>query len=464
MKLYKYILAASVMAVSTQAMAQELNSAYFTQDYKYRHDMNPAFGNDQGYVAIPVLGNLNVRTQGNFGLGDLLFKNPTTGKYDRTFMHPDVSVDEALKGFHSGANKFNLDLRLTLISVGFKGFGGYNTIEVNERTMVGMSMPYDFFRFAKDLSNNVYDFSDLDMHAHSFAEVAFGHSRSINDKLRVGAKVKALVGVGRADFSMDNVHAELLPNAQQWRITADAKADVMVKGFQFKSKNSDFKTKSGSYEHIDDVDVDGGGVGGFGFAVDLGATYKVLDELTVSAALTDLGFINWSEHVTAVNPNKEFIFNGFQDMSVNDDGNGDTFDDRLDEYGDQLAEFANLRDTGEKGSKTTGVGATARLGVEYELPMYRKMSFGFLGTRRFNGDFSWTEGRLSANWKPLKWLDGGVNVAVSDFGTSAGWILNIHPVGANIFIGMDHIMGKLAKQGVPLKSNMNINLGMNVAF
>lgn len=36
-------------------MAQGLNSAYFTKDYKFRHTMNPALANEQNYVSIPAL-------------------------------------------------------------------------------------------------------------------------------------------------------------------------------------------------------------------------------------------------------------------------------------------------------------------------------------------------------------------------------------------------------------------------
>ena len=108
--------------------------------------------------------------------------------------------------------------------------------------------------------------------------------------------------------------------------------------------------------------------------------------------------------------------------------------------------------------------ATVNIGAAYQLPMYKKLSFGLLGQHHFAGEYSWTEARLSANWTPLKWLDGGVNVAVNSFCTSAGWILNIHPAGFNLFVGMDHILGKQTKEGIPLSSNANINLGMNIAF
>lgn len=49
----KAIVAASMLMACSGAMAQELNSAYYTEDYNFRHEMNPAYGNEQNYVSIP---------------------------------------------------------------------------------------------------------------------------------------------------------------------------------------------------------------------------------------------------------------------------------------------------------------------------------------------------------------------------------------------------------------------------
>ena len=38
-KIYKHVLVASLLMMGGTAMAQTLNSAYFTDDYKFRHDM-----------------------------------------------------------------------------------------------------------------------------------------------------------------------------------------------------------------------------------------------------------------------------------------------------------------------------------------------------------------------------------------------------------------------------------------
>ena len=129
-----------------------------------------------------------------------------------------------------------------------------------------------------------------------------------------------------------------------------------------------------------------------------------------------------------------------------------------------MTDFINLKDEGDAGSRTTALATTVNLGLEYALPSYDKLSFGFLSSTRINGDFTWSEGRFSANWKPLKWLDGGVNFAVSSFATSMGYVLNIHPKGYNFFIGMDHILGKTSKEFIPLSSNASIAVGMSVAW
>lgn len=449
------------------AMAQNLNSAYHTQDYKFRHDMNPAYGNDQGYFSIPALGNVGVSLQGNFGYGDVVLKNPMYGtesdKKMTTFMNPYISTDQALKGFSKGNNRIVGDVGLAVLSMGFKGFGGYNTLEINSKTNFGVSLPYELFEFAKNTGNKTYDMGDISAHAMSYVELALGHSHDINDKLRIGAKLKFLFGAARGDFQFKNVKADLASN-DKWTVSGDAQADVSMKGFTYEMTREEYnQADKGTYEKIDNVDVDGAGIGGFGMAVDLGAVYKINDDWKVSASVLDLGFISWTNDIQATNKNKSFEFNGFHDVSVKD-GQGVTIDDQTDSYGDQITDFINLQDKGDAGKRSTGLGATINVGCEYTLPVYRKMTFGLLSSTRIKGNYSWTEARLSANWTPLKWLDGGVNFAVNSFTTSMGWVLNIHPKGYNIYLGMDHILGKTSKEFIPLSSNASVNIGMSVAW
>lgn len=469
----KYILAASLAVVGGNAMAQGLNSGYFIEDYKFRHNMNPAFGNEQNYVSVPALGNLNVRTQGNFGLGDVVLDNPRYGidsdKKKTTFMNPYISSADALAGFSTGTNKVNADVDITLLSAGFKGFGGYNTISIDARANMGMALPYTLFEFAKNTGNQTYVMDDINVHAQSFVQLAFGHSRKLSDKLRVGGKLKMLFGVARGDVQITNLRADLA-GENKWTMSGRAVANMSMKGFTYQQKEKEYKQDGkGTYRYVNDVDVDGAGVSGFGLALDLGAVYKINDDWQVSAALVDLGFINWSNDMMAVNKQESFEFNGFHDIAIKKrDENGNIKDNSFkgqgNKYSDQLADFANLTDQGDQGSRMTGIGATINVGAEYTFPLYRPLKFGLLSSTRLNGKYTWTEGRLSANVAPLKWLDGGVNFAVNSFTASCGWVVNVHPKGFNVFVGMDHLLGKVSKEFIPLSSNASVNVGFNVAF
>lgn len=466
-RLATYMMTAAMTLCGTVVTAQTMNSAYFTGDYKYRHDLNPAYGNEQNYISWPALGNLNVSTHGNFGYGDVVMNNPMFGKGSdkkmTTFLNPYISSSDALSGFSKGNNRISGNVDITILSAGFKAFGGYNTIELGARTSFGMSLPYELFEFAKNTGNKSYDIGDVTANATAFAQLAFGHSHQIGDKLRIGAKVKFLFGGARADLKMENLKADLTAD-DKWTVTGKATANVSMKGFTYLESEEEYNDpQRGTYRKVDDVDIDGAGLGGFGMAFDLGGIYKINRDWTVSAAVVDLGFINWSNNMQATNRSQSFIFNGFHDTAVKSD-HTNSLDNQADKYGDQIADFANLSDEGDQGSRSTGFGATVNVGCEYTLPVYRKLTFGLLSSTRINGEHTWTEGRLSANVAPLKWLDGGINVAVNSYTASMGWVLNIHPKGQNFFIGMDHLLGKTSKEFIPLSSNASVCVGFNVAW
>ena len=459
-----------MMLPAMSAQAQDLKSAFYTEEYLYRHTMNPAYGNEQNYITIPALGNLNVRTQGNFGYDAIVQRNPLAGRPGQkdmtTFMNPLISTDDALSGFHSGRNRIMVNAGLTLLSAGFKSFGGYSTIELNSKTSAGASVPYELFEFAKNTGNRSYDIGDVRASAMSYVELAFGHSRQIGSKLKVGAKVKVLFGAARADLLMENVRADL-SGTNKWLIQGNALADVSMKGFSYKEEYKEYKQDPrGTYRRVNDVDVSGAGIGGMGVAFDIGGEYTISQDWKVNLALLDLGFIRWNNDVQAQNINGNVVFDGFHDASVTSDrpGTHGTIKEQGQSYGDQFADFANLQSLGNQGGRTTGIGATINVGAEYNLPVYRPITFGLLSSTRINGSYTWTDLRLSANWKPLKWLDGGIALARSSFATSFGWVVNLHPRGFNFFLGMDHLLGKMSAEGIPLSSNASVTLGMNVTW
>ncbi|MBP2691226.1 MAG: hypothetical protein J6B44_05340 [Muribaculaceae bacterium] len=128
----KLSLAAMTLFVSLAAGAQNTRSGYFVDDYTYRFQLNPAFGNSRGFVAMPALGNLNVGVNGNLHLDHVLYN--INGK-TTTFMNPGVNTASFLNGI-SDVSRLRVNAKIDILSFGFKAFGGYNTFNINARTEV----------------------------------------------------------------------------------------------------------------------------------------------------------------------------------------------------------------------------------------------------------------------------------------------------------------------------------------
>lgn len=452
-KIYTKIAAVVMVLAPTGAIAQNLESGFFTEGYLYRHEMNPAIENSRNYIAMPFLGNINVGMSGNLGVRDVLFYK---GGRTVLFTNPQVSASEVMDGI-SNRNRINADFKIQLLGAGFKAWGGYNTIGINIRGNESTIIPKSLFDITKNgLRNQTYDISDLNAHAHSYVEIALGHSRKINEKWRVGGKFKFLLGAGNVDANVTNGTINLGENGYVANIDAELKGNIA--GLSYKTKASEHNP---GRMIMNGMDVSGYKISGLGAALDLGAEYKINDDWKVMASITDLGFIRWKNNQLAathgvVNTN-DYIFN------VDDDAQH-SFSNESEKLGDQLATLYELEDMRDQGARTTMLGATMNIGGEYTAPFYRKLTFGLLNTTRIHGKYSWTNFRLSANVAPVKCFSAGINFAVGTYGTSFGWIMSVHPKGFNLFLGMDHTLGKLAKQGIPLSGNTEFSLGINFPF
>ena len=457
-KIYSRIAALALMLASVNAIAQNLESGFFTDGYLYRHEMNPAIENDRNYVSMLMLGNVNIGMSGNIGVKNLLYNR---GGQTVLFTNKLVSPDEFLGGIKN-RNKINANIRLQLMGAGFKAWGGYNTIGIGLRSNTNIVIPKPLFEMAKNgLTNQTYDVGGLGIHEDSYIELALGHSRKINDKWRVGAKVKFLVGLGCVDANVSNAVFNLAEDG--YVANVDAELNTNIGGLKYKTKASEHnKDANGNPRQVfNGVEMDSYKPNGFGVAFDLGAEYKISKDWRVLASITDLGFISWKDTKLAATHGE--INTNNHTFNVDDDA-PNNFDDEMDRLGDDLATLYELEDKGNVGKRAKMLGATMNIGGEYVFPYYRKLTFGLLNTTRIQGKYSWTNFRLSANVAPVKVFSAGINLGVGTFGTSFGWILNFHTKGFSLFAGMDHTMGKLAKQGIPLSSNTEFNIGMNFPF
>ncbi len=477
---FRTLIGAMALMCCSMASAQHLNSAYFLDGYAYGNRLNPAKDYDRkGYVSFPFLGNVNFGMYGNTGLTDIFMD------YEGdlvSFLDSKLSTEKALAGF-SENNSNRLDLNMDILGFGFHKWGGFNTFNVSMRTNVAFEAPYSFFETAREFDEldpmRDYDFSGIKMDIASWAEIGFGHSRKITDAWRVGGKVKVLLGFARAKVDVSEARLTHVPGSDpnrfedEWHLTTDAKAEVNLKGFTWgETDQKKYADGSGYYDQInfDNMDVDGFGVNGWGLGFDLGAEWDLgkqgwLEGMTVSASLLDLGFISWNNTNTAYNDGKEVIYDAKKVSESVDPGiiSGGTVPEKIDGDAVRISDLLAIQ-KGETKSITNMLGATLNIGVEYQMPFYKKLSAGFLSTTRIQGAYSWNEERFSATVSPLKWLEASVNVGFGTLGTSFGWVANIHPKGFNLFVGMDHIMDGFSSHGIPSGNNTSLTVGINIPF
>lgn len=472
MKKYIKIFAISTAALMTTAhvsMAQnKLRTSYFLEGSSYRHQLNPAFAPERSYISMPILGNLNIGLQSTVGVSNFIYKTPDGNL--TTFMNSSVDAKEFL-GDLKNRNRINQTFDMSILSVGFRGFGGFNTITLDLHEKISANLPKDLFAFMKEgmsSAHTVYELDDMGMSLSTYAELGLGHTRRINEDWIVGGKLKFLFGIGKADMKIN--HMKMTLAEDEWSIEGDGEMNVAVAGLSIPSKGESGKGEAEEADEInwDDIDFDTPGLGGFGMAIDLGATWKVREDLEISAAILDLGFIKWRNNIKGQMGMTPWKFDGFHNIAINPDENElnqSELEDQLEDLGDQLEDCVNFKKLSENGSRSTALGATLNLGALYTFPYYDKLKFGFLSSTYINGAYSWSEGRFSANIAPVKCLDASINYAISSFGSSFGWVINIHPRGFNLFIGSDHQFFKVTPQYVPVHhATANINIGINFPF
>lgn len=438
---------------------QNLRTGYFLDGYTYGYKLNPAFQGERGFFAIPAIGKAGIGLESNLGLSTLLY--PSDGKLV-TFLHPEVSSDEFLGKMKYG-NKIMANADLPVIAFGFRTGKAYHTLDLSVRADVGLNLTKDLFSFMKIGSSDgqtSWNIADLGAMAEGRMELAYGYSRTIGEHVSVGARVKMLMGLARADIAMDNLDLKLA--GDEWAV--NAKGNASVSGPVRVGTDADGVIDFGSFElYPQDELIEYVKKPSMGFAVDLGVSADILEYLTVSASVLDLGIISWKDVMFASTPQASWNFKGFEDLDLSEAD----LEGEFNAIADEFTQLVNVKKDGQSAKESSPISATAHLGLEARMPFYERLSVGALATHRFAGAYSWTEGRFSLNWALLRVFALSGSYAISDFGSSYGAAVNFHLPGLTLFAGVDSFKPLLnvTPQFIPIDQlNTNVTLGLNLAF
>ena len=452
-----YLIIVFILA-SVSLSAQNLRTGYFLDGYSYRYQFNPALQGDRGFLAIPIFSRIGVGVESSIGLRDYLY--PTSSGTLATFLHPEISNDVVMRNL-GNRTIANTNVDLNVLAFGFRVKKSYHTFDVSLKGNMDITLPGDVFRFMKvggSDGNAVYDFSDLSLSSDAYAQVAYGFSRRFLDKFNVGIRLKGLMGIESMRTKIKDLSLKM--DGDQWMVKAEGNAMFSSIPASIAAGEDDITTEQ-LMSLVQKPNI--------GFAVDLGVSVDLFKYLTLSASIVDLGLISWNNVATYRLSNEPWVYEGFNlstDQNVSSD-----FNEQLDAELNKLGSLFNVEDmTPEmKAKHMQKLAMTAHVGVEARLPFYERLSVGILGTHRFNGSHSWTEGRFSLNWALLRWFSLAANYAISDLGHSYGAAINLHPQGFSLFLGTDSFRPVLAlapgEGFVPLNEiNTNVVLGVNFPF
>jgi Family of unknown function (DUF5723) len=111
-------------------------------------------------------------------------------------------------------------------------------------------------------------------------EQAIGGAFTVNKDLVVGARLKFLKGLVNASTQKSELN--LAVNEANYALTMSAGLNAETSGIQrLTDDNFDFGNDYKNYLKNN------------GFAIDLGATYRLMDRINLSASVIDLGFVKW---------------------------------------------------------------------------------------------------------------------------------------------------------------------------
>lgn len=457
-RLYALILTVSVLSVS--ALYAEVNTIFFMDYMPYKHFMNPAFQSTcQTFVELPGISTVNVEANAGVLSVDDIIKLKDGQMV--TFLHPSYNGSErdALFNKLRSTNTVHEELNVSILGFGFRvKQKGFLSINLSAREDVTAYVPKDLFSLAlygtKDSISNNYNLKNTKVSANAYLDLNAGYSHRINDKWSVGGRLHILLGLAnaRASFSDLNITAE----GKQWVVKGhgdvktsipamkvETDAEGKITGFSFPSQFNDYIK---SYR------------ASMGAALDLGAVYKPIKDLSISLSLKDMGFMVWDNVNNAIG-NIDYTFKGI-DYHYGDTGVN---------YGDSilkvLQESYRYDFDSNKKHYVIGMNAKMYVGVEYSF-LRDMMSVGLLSRTDLNAGRLQEELTLAYNLRPCAFFQLSASYSFISGGFSTvGLGLNLKLPPFNIYVVGDYMPLYYSAEGIPYRSQrVNVQAGVLLTF
>ncbi len=328
-------LVVAIFLTGTAFIRAQNSQVMYYMNLPQNHLMNPALRPSNGfYLGLGITG-IGLTLNNNFlSLSDVLIP----GRSDSliTFLHPDYNVDEFFKKL--GESNFLMpEVDVQLFGLGFNaGKNTYVFMDLTERVHGNFVLPGDLIKLGLGGNENfvgkTVSLDNLDLGLQYFREAGVGFSTMATDNLRLGFRARFLFGLAGASLQNNNLSLTVnddFTHTLNANLVANISAPVQ---FFFDSENNPDSVEVNE-EKLKSPDFFLS-TSNFGMGIDAGALYNISHSLTLSAFITDIGYIRWKNDVTTMKAEGQFEFSG---LNVKDVVNGTkTFDELTKDLLDSL--------------------------------------------------------------------------------------------------------------------------------
>ena len=461
----RFVVAAAAIIIAAagglhDASGQTGQTVYFMNRLPQSSLLNPAIQHPHSFhIGIPMLSSFNVNARTNFAsFSDFVFKHP---QYDSliTFLHPDANIDDFASKLRE-RNTISPELYLNLINFGFGVDRHYFSFGISERNSLRAFIPKDLVMLGlfgnEQFTGKKADFSEIGIDLNYFREYAAGYSYQLTDDISVGGRAKLLFGKAAVSFDNSDISLYTEPDTYNTLLRSDITVNMSLPVTIIRDQDGFIDEIR---PHFDDEGYDPldwvFNSGNAGFAVDIGATYRLMEPLTLFASITDLGFISWQEDVYNLKIDGEFEFDGI-DLSPAFDAGDDS--KPLDNLIDTLDHVFGISDTSNP--FTRGLPARIYLGGTYDL--YEMLSLGLLSRSEIYRGRLEQAVTLSAQTNVGRWLSASLSwTAMNNSYNNLGFGLALTAPGFQFYVVSDNLNSTF----MPHRTNsVNLWFGLNLVF
>jgi hypothetical protein len=173
---------------------------------------------------------------------------------------------------------------------------------------------------------------------------SFGYARQINDKLHVGAKFKLLLGLANIHTNDANLEVKFDNNE---KISAHGEIDILTSNILGDINITSLFKDNASAEFIMNQNINDiltQSKGNLGYSFDLGASYRLLDNLELSLSVVDVfSVLNWKTHTSQLVNNKPYEEIVFEGITSSIDNLETNFESQITALADSLTSALDIR-------------------------------------------------------------------------------------------------------------------------